>query len=157
MATARTRRQKGGSSWVGYLVLIGIGLIFSPGASMVVAIGLMPTLVALFVTTGPSASQRIFTVASFNLAGVIPFGLDVALGQAAAGEVIADIFSWAVMMGAAGCGAALNYFGPIIAAQILTGMAASEQRTLDTVREKLVDEWGEDVLKMTVSPVSPRD
>jgi len=155
MATARKRKSGGNSSWIGYVVLIGLGMVFSPGAAMVLSVGLMPTLVALFVTTGPSASQRIFTLAACNLAGVIPFVIDVAMGKAIAGAVLSDIFSWAVMMGAAAFGAGLNYFGPIMAAQVLTGMAASEQKGLDVLRNALVEEWGENILKG--SPAPPPD
>lgn len=146
MAKSRKKSSSGGSSWFGYIILMGIGLVVSPGASFVLAAGMMPTLVAMFVTTGYSASQRLLTIATFNLAGVLPFALEVFFGETGAGDVLSDVFSWAVMMGAAGFGTALNYFGPILAAQVLTSMAASDQKSLTKVRAKIVAEWGDAVL-----------
>lgn len=147
MGRTKQKSKSAGSSWFGYILLIGVGMVFSPGASIVLAVGMMPTLVAIFVTTGPSANQRIVTIATFNLAGVLPFALEVGFGDAVAGDVMSDVFSWAVMMGSAGLGTALNYFGPIMAAQVLTSMSASDQKSLLKVREKLVMEWGDAVLK----------
>jgi hypothetical protein len=147
MARSKKRSNSSGSGWFGYIILIGIGLVVSPGSSLVLAAGMMPTLVAMFVTTGHSSNQRLMTIATFNLAGVLPFAFEVFFGETGAGEVLSDVFSWAVMMGAAGFGTALNYFGPILAAQVLTSMAASDQKTLIKVREKIVAEWGEAVLK----------
>lgn len=149
----RARQSNGsGSSWIWYIVLIGIGLVVSPGASMVLAAGFLPTLVSIFVTTGPSATARLVTVATFNLAGLLPFVVNVAVGEQTAGEVLSDVFSWGVIMGAAGIGTGLNYFGPIFTSQMLTGMAAADQANLTKMRDRLVKEWGEGILKDEAPP-----
>lgn len=150
----RKQTSKGGGSWFLYVLLIGLGMAFSPGASTILALGLMPTLVAMFVTTGPSASARIMTIGTFNLAGVLPFALKVGFGETGSSEVLSDIFSWAVILGAAGLGTALNYIGPIIASQLLTNMAVSDKKAVSKMRDKLIAEWGKEILEPPAPPAA---
>lgn len=152
----RKKTSKGSANWFWYVLLIGMGMVFSPGASTILALGLLPSLVAMFVTSGPSSGARIMTIATFNLAGVLPFALKVGLGEAGASDVLYDVFSWGVILGAAGLGTALNYAGPIVASQVLTNMALSDQKTLLKVREKLVAEWGNDVTKPDAALSQPK-
>ena len=127
-----------GASWIWYFLLISIGMAVSPGACFVLAAGMVPTLVAMVVISGHCAVQRLVTVASFNLAGVLPFVINVWTGGDTASAILTDIFSWMVMLGAAGCGTLINYVGPIVAAQVLTGMAKSDQAVLAQARKKQI-------------------
>lgn len=147
MARKRKQGGAGGASWIWYILLISIGLAVSPGACMVFAAGMAPTMVATIGLTGPSSGQRLLTMACFNLAGVIPFVINVFNGDDTAGTVLADVFSWGVMLGAAGFGAAINYVGPMVAAQVLTNMSLADQQAINRARKKLIDEWGEDITK----------
>ncbi|MEO0411957.1 MAG: hypothetical protein AAF221_08980 [Pseudomonadota bacterium] len=104
-------------------------------------------MVATIGLSGPSAGQRLLTMACFNLAGVIPFVFNVFNGDDSAGTVLVDVFSWGVMLGAAGCGAMVNYVGPIIAAQVLTNMSMSDRENIDKIRKKLIAEWGDAITK----------
>lgn len=144
---ASKKVSSGGASWIWYVLLISMGLAVSPGACMVFAAGMAPTMVATIGLTGPSSGQRLMTMASFNLAGVIPFVFNVFAGNDAASAVLVDVFSWGVMLGAAGCGAMVNYVGPIIAAQVLTNMSMSDRENINKIRKKLIAEWGDAITK----------
>lgn len=146
------KRQKkqgsgGGTGWIWYVLLITIGLVISPGACLVFAVGMAPTMVATIGLSGPSSGQRLLTMACFNFAGVLPFIINVFNGDDTSGSVLSDVFSWGVMMSAAGAGAMVNYVGPVIAAQVLTNMSVADQHMIDKARKKLIDEWGESVTK----------
>lgn len=137
----------GGASWIWYILLVSIGLAVSPGACMVFAAGMAPTMVATIGLSGPSSGQRLLTMACFNLAGVLPFVINVFKGDDSAGTVLVDVFSWGVMLGAAGCGAMINYVGPMVAAQVLTNMSKADQAMIERARKKIVAEWGDEILK----------
>ncbi len=144
---SRTRKRRRGNHFFIY-ILMGILLMLSPPIAALLIVGLLPTLVILFVDIGQFKALRLNAMFAFNLAGVLPFlvelwdaGPSMEQFKAMAG----DLSVWAVMYGAAFAGAAMLWLGPVLAAstqQLLNGEAA---RRVDRHLRMLVDEWGEEV------------
>ncbi len=145
----RARKPRRGNQFFIY-ILMGILLMLSPPVAALLIVGLLPTLVILFVDMGQFKALRLNAMFAFNLAGVLPFvvelwdaGANMTQFKAMAG----DLAVWAVMYGAAFAGAAMLWLGPVLAAsaqQLLNGEAANRiKRHL----ELLVDEWGEEVVQ----------
>ena len=129
-----------------FLVVILIGLSFS--TFVIVAIGLIPTLVTFIVQRGP---QNVTThvILAFNLSGVIPVvaWLWHAGGTLpAAFQVLANPMSWAAMYGAAGIGALAMFIAPKCVSFALERRAALQIAALKDRQKRLVEERGLDLI-----------
>lgn len=134
--------------WAMLLVLSVVGLGFMPHLSMVLLAGMIPSIVAAGVTSGLVKGSRVYTLATFNLAGVLPFLFDMTWGaqqSVSAGVILADIYVWFLMYAAAAFGALVNWMAPVVAAIILTQRNRDQARALGRVRQSLIDEWGGEV------------
>ena len=132
---------------------IGIGLTFvgvvilSLPTVMLVAIGMMPTLVAFIIDRSPQRYST-FCVGGMNLCGVFPYLLDLWAGTvdvASAAEIFTNVFAIMLMYSAAGFGWMIYLSLPPVVVALLQVMA---QRRADQCRElqkDLIEEWGEDV------------
>lgn len=134
--------------WVMFIVLSIAGMGFVPHLTMVLLAGMLPSVVAVFVTRGLVKATRVYTLASFNLAGVLPFVFDMMWGTqqgATAGMILNDVYVWFLMYAAAAFGALVNWLAPVVAALVLTQRGRDQARGLRRTRQALIDEWGPEV------------
>ncbi|RME66250.1 MAG: hypothetical protein D6782_04720 [Alphaproteobacteria bacterium] len=131
--------------WVLILVLAMTGLGFVPHLTVVLLVGMMPSFVFYGVARGLARGLRCYTLAAFNLAGVLPYLFDMIWGPnqgAGAAMVLGDVYAWLVMYAAAALGAAVHWMAPGTAAYALTQRAREQAETLRRARDKLIAEWG---------------
>ncbi len=146
MAETKVKKKSGSGKLVFFMVLVGCLVPFGV-PTLLVCIGLFPTLIALFTDTDKNKSS-VAAVGYMNFAGVLPFLVDLwSSGQSmdVAVRIITDPFSWVVMLGAAGIGHLIIYsIPPVIAGMVITKKA----NRLVHLREGVVQLekiWGSDV------------
>ena len=135
------------TAWVVLLIgLIGMLAIALPTA-IVVGVGMAPSIVA-FVADVERPRYRAYTVALLNMAGTLPFVIDLWAGAntlASAVAIIGNVFAWLAMYGAAGIGWGLTVVMPGVAGIVFNAWA---DRRIVVDREeqaRLVQDWGPEV------------
>jgi len=128
------------------LVAIAFGLLiaFAPGI-LVVVVGGMLTALAALLTDRSRYRLTALTVAAMNLAGCLPFIMQIAArgsDLAAAGIVLGAPWPWGVMYVAAAAGWALLWLGPLIARMAVAALIDIERRRLEKIQSDLVAQWG---------------
>lgn len=147
-AAKQTAQKKSGGGGKTVLFMVILGCVVPFGVpTLLVCLGLIPTIVALF-TDSDTHRSKLATIGYMNLAGVLPFLIELwQNGQTmeAAMAIIRNPSSWAVMLGAAGVGHLILYaIPPMIASVIII----NQENRLDTLKqglEELVKIWGPDV------------
>lgn len=138
--------KRAGSLLFLYLLAGGLAVAF-PAMAALILLGMTPAWVLLFVDIGKHKRERLHVMAVFNFAGVLPYAAALATNGAdltALSQIIGDIYSWAVMFGAAAAGAGAIWAGPVLAAAVL-GVANQDRiRQIDRNRQALAQEWGAD-------------
>jgi hypothetical protein len=142
----RKPARKGASPWLFLALMVPVGLFVLP-TSVILMVGLIPTVVALLIDRDPDKTAAI-TVGAMNLCGVLPFLLDLWKHHhtmPAALHTISDPLSWLVMYGAAGVGWVLYFTIPPVVVNF--EVLRSESRIEDLLRQKreLIEEWGPEV------------
>ena len=122
------------------------GLAFAVPTMMVLAVGLLPTLVALLVDVHPKKFAA-WSVGFFNLAGLMPYLGDLWIKnhtiEGAVG-VLTDVLAWLVIYAAASVGWMVYKGMPVVGALVLEIKTRSQIRKLKLERQKLVHEWGQE-------------
>ncbi|MBL4788200.1 MAG: hypothetical protein JKY60_03855 [Kordiimonadaceae bacterium] len=127
------------------LAVVGIG-VFNTNVAILLAIGLLPTLVLAFTAKGDFKSNRILCVALANMAGVVALLGDVWSRPDAFASIVSSMSSWVIMWGGASLGYALIFVGPMIAAIVLQGLAQDRVKNINQQRQELIELWGHDVV-----------
>ncbi len=143
------KAETAGKSGTKFIVLmIVIGALVPFGApTLLICLGLLPTLVALFTETDPNKSGLI-TVGFLNVAGVLPFIIELwtkghSLEEAF--RILSDPLSWIVMFGAAAMGQLILYAVPTAMAMMAVNRMEARLRILREGLEQLKAIWGPDV------------
>lgn len=149
---AGKKKAKAGKRGGGFAFLvIGLALfamlLFATPAFIVLMVGLVPAFVALVVDADRA---RYATIAVFatNLAGVVPFVLELVIDRASMMDAVAmvsDVFIIAVMYGAAAIGWALVLGMPKVAAVYISVVNQSRIESMRKEQQRLVEEWGSGV------------
>ncbi|NQU57611.1 MAG: hypothetical protein HQ513_10275 [Rhodospirillales bacterium] len=127
----------------GFVVLI----IMSLPTVVLIFFGMLPTIVSAIIDRTPKKNAT-FCVGSINLCGVFPYMMDLWLGDNsmdAAMWILTDVFSLAVMYGAASFGWMIFQSLPPVVATFVTVIAQSRVSILRSTQRQLIEEWGEDV------------
>lgn len=142
--------KKGGFKLI--LVMVIAGCLAPFGVpTLLVCLGLAPTLVALVTDTDENRSG-LATIGYMNFAGVLPFLIDLwQNGQTmeAAMVIVRQPFSWAIMLGAAGIGHLILYAVPPVIASVFLINQENRLRTLREGMQQLEAIWGPDVASTT--------
>ena len=128
------------------LFLLPAGVLFLP-TTLLLAVGLIPTFVALIVDRAPEKYAAI-TVGPMNLCGVLPAALELWQGSHTvehALRLITDPLTLLVACSAAGVGWLVFYAVPPLVAGIIVAHHEQEIKRAGDHQEKLSAEWGEDV------------
>ena len=144
------RRPKPAVSRVSMIVvslfLLPAGVLFLP-TTLLLAVGLIPTLVALVVDRSPEKYAAI-TVGPLNFCGVLPAALELWQGSHTVEHtlrLITDPLTLLVACSAAGVGWLVFYVVPPLVAGIVVAHHEQEIKRARDHQEKLSAEWGEDV------------
>ncbi len=122
---------------------------------LILAIGMLPTWVAVFLVDQSKEKYASFCVGGLNFCGTLPFLIDVWTGAnttMSAVLVLTDVFSLLIMYGAAAIGWTLFMFVPPFAAM---GLHVLNERKIAQLRErqkKLIEDWGDGVTEPIDSP-----
>ena len=139
-------KRKGGGKTIFLMILVGCFVPFGL-PTLIVATGLIPTLVALFTDTDERHSG-LATVGYLNLAGVLPFLIELwQKGQTmeTAVAIMRTPSTWVIMLGAAGLGHLIMYIVPPIVGSVILLNQESRLRTLREGISQLESIWGPDV------------
>jgi len=145
-ASKKEAKKSGGFKTILLMVIMGCLVPFGM-PTLIVSLGLLPTLVVLFTDTDANKSG-LATVGYLNLAGVLPFLIELwQRGQTmeAALVIVRDPYSWVVMLGSAGIGQLILYVVPPMITSIVLINLDSRMRTLREGIQQLEAIWGPDV------------
>lgn len=142
------RRGSGGSSASGVFLLIGLVVlaVIKPQAAMLVAVGLLPTIVLGFTGKGTHKGQRTMCVGLTNSAGIIILLGDLWSQPGMLDDMLVNLNTWIIMWGGAAIGYALNFIGPLIASMVLQAMAQDRVKNINQQKQELLELWGHEVL-----------
>lgn len=154
--SAAPARQAGNGSYQPLWISMAVGLfmILSLPAFIIVALGMMPTGVA-YVVDRTKEKYAAFCVGSANFCGVFPFILEVWAGDhtpTQAFQILGNVFKLFIMYGAASFGWLLYAMIPPIVSAILVMVAERRVAELRTIQEALVNEWGPDIANPQTAP-----
>ncbi len=147
--TIRQPRRKSGLGFKAtvYMFLIGGILIAALPTATLLAVGLVPTVVALIVDMTPG---RYLTrcVAGLNIAGISPFMHSLWTGgndMTTAIGVVTDPFAWLAIYGASAIGWLLFTGFPGIVTVFHTLNAKRRIYMLEEKQKTLLEEWGDSI------------
>ena len=142
------RRAKRGPNAAGILLAVIITvpmMVLIMPTSVLLLIGMAPTIVALIVDRDPDRYAAI-TVGPLNFCGVLPSAMTLWQGAHTVPDalrILADPSSWLVMYGAAGAGWLIYMAIPPVVAGFLIQRHESEIKRLRKRQEDMVAEWGQ--------------
>lgn len=146
-SSSKPSKSSGGGGRL-ILLMVVIGAIAPFGApTLVVCLGLLPTLVALITDTDPRRSG-VITIGLLNVAGVVPFVIELwEKGQTmeAAFNIMSQPMTWLVMLGAAAIGQLILYAIPSFITLLTVNRMENRLRVLRQGLEELKIIWGPDV------------
>lgn len=141
-----SKKQKGGGKLIFFMILLGCLVPFGV-PTLLICLGLLPTLVALFTDTDQSRSG-LATIGYLNLAGVLPFLIELwQKGQTmeAAMAILRDPLTWVIMLGSAGIGQLILFTVPTLVSSMVLMRQEMRLRTLREGVKQLETVWGPDV------------
>lgn len=153
--TDASQQQAEGKRRVPYVFQIGLSiavmaaLIFSLPTVVLLFLGLLPAMVAFIIDNDPRkyAAKCVVTT---NFAGAWYFLLVLWTGDHSLAEAMAiltDVYSWLLMYSAAALGWLCYLWFPSITALFMEMTAGRRIANLKLQQEKLIDEWGEGIVR----------
>jgi len=145
-AAGKAPKAKGSGMMIFFMIIIGCLVPFGM-PTLLVCMGLLPTLVALVTDTDEHRSS-LATIGYLNVAGVLPFLIELwQKGQTmeAAVGILRDPLSWVIMLGSAGIGHLMLYTIPVIVGSMVLMRQEARLRTLREGIKQLESIWGPDV------------
>jgi hypothetical protein len=128
------------------LFVLPAAALFMP-TTLIVLVGLVPTLVALIVDRDPEKFAAI-TVGPINFCGVLPAALALWQGEHSverASAILAEPNNWLIMYGAAAVGWLIYFSVPPAVGAFMAYRNEIEIKRLTDHQEQLVEEWGPEV------------
>lgn len=131
------------------LIFIGVCSVVAPPTMIILAIGMIPSVIATFVNPA-RVRGSIAAMIALNLAGVIPVigflwqrghSIDQAL------NLLSDVFMWLIMFGGAGIATFLIWGVPIVVQAFYEVQASQLIKRLERRRTKLIEEWGGQIIE----------
>jgi len=144
----KAAKKKGGKfKFILLLIVICAAMPFTLPSILMLLAGLAPTYVA-FATDGDPDKSGAASVGAMNLAGIVPFLIDLwAKGQTLdnALRIITDANAWVVILGAAAIGQLVSYAVPQAIATLSLTNADARIKSLRKNLELLKESWGPEV------------
>lgn len=149
MASGKKKGGKAGRSWQVQLTLIFVLLagIAALSTTLLLLIGMLPTLVSLFIDR-TSDKNRPLTVGAMNLAGCAPFVLqlwttDTSMDNAFG--IITDPRTIIVMYCAAGVGYIIDWAVSGLVGSVMVQRGETRRNQIAKRQAELVERWGPEV------------
>ncbi len=147
-ADKNAAKPRGGKWRTVAITVLAVPTILLAGLpTLLLCVGMLPTLVALVTDTDPRKSGAA-TIGFMNLAGVAPFIIDLWGSGQTMGNAIAILSTpstWLVMFGAAGVGHLLLYAIPTATATLTLTRMESRLKILKEAIEQMKTTWGPDI------------
>lgn len=128
-------------------LLVGASLFFIFPTFVLMAIGLIPTLVAIFTDTDDEKHSAT-AVGAMNVAGLMPFVVELWTGGQTLGhafDILKNANNWLVILGSAALGQMLLFVVPHITASMTSAQVETRLKTLKANLEELKSIWGPEV------------
>lgn len=147
--TAEKPKRKSGPSGqvkIFMVATLGMAIVFLP-STVLLGVGMMPSFTVMFVDPA-RARTKVVTVGALNLAGCVPFLLDLwtqghSIDQAF--SIVADPKAIIVMYAAAAAGYLLDWSLSAVVAGVLFQRGKTRQVGIRKRQEELVTRWGTEV------------
>lgn len=143
---AKKKSRSGLSALIMVAFAIGGFAVISPGAAGAIFLCMLPTFMLLLSDSDGLQSLRAQCVGYLSAAASLQFVYDIYTGKTA---FIAELMELKILLlpwGAAAIGTFLVYIAPAIAASYLQLKADENLKKLNVHRDKLIEEWGKDVM-----------
>ncbi len=150
LPSQKHRLGKGGIGLIILMTLIGALVPFGL-PTLLICLGLIPTIIALFTDMDPEKSTTA-AVGFMNVAGVAPFLIELwSKGQSmeTAVRIVHNPTTWIVMFGAAAVGQLIIFVVPPIISAYTIGRLENRLKTLREGQVQLRDVWGPHVADVT--------
>jgi hypothetical protein len=144
--TNAPKKKGGGFGFILSMILIGMAVPFCL-PSILLLVGMLPTLVVLFTETDRKGSS-VAAVGAMNAAGIVPFVIDLwQKGQTTENAllILQDSQTWLVMLGSAAVGQLILYAVPQAIASMTSARAETRIDLLKDNLEILKRTWGPEV------------
>lgn len=146
----KTTKRRSGNKSVKKQLFLGsgllLGIVFLP-TTVLLIIGMMPTIAAFFVDRSKRKTKAI-TVGSMNLAGCVPFVLELWMGGHnfdMSFSIVTDAKAIVVMYAAAAVGYLVDWAMTGIIASFLLQRGKARLKAIDKRQKELVERWGKEV------------
>jgi len=128
------------------LAFIGMGIFAAPTCALMI-FGLVPSIVA-YVVDRNTRPMLAFTIAPLNLAGLMPYLLELWTGgdrMPTVVHLLSNVYVWFVIYLSAGAGWLLFLGAPSLVAFVLEGSLDRRKARLKMLQHTLQDDWGPEV------------
>lgn len=149
MAAAKKRKKKKAAGWHGRVLLVVsiLAAVAAMSTSVLLLIGMLPTIVAVFIDR-TADKTRALSVGALNLAGCMPFVLqlwttDTSLESALV--IITDPRTIIVMYCAAGVGYLVDWAVAGLVGTVMVQRATSRRDQIKKTQADMVTRWGIEV------------
>ncbi len=136
---------------------VAVVLAIATPASVILAMGLLPTLVAYLTDRDPEGYAA-FTVGGFSFAALVPFLLTFWEGPHTLNAALAitiNVSTLVIVYVAAVIGWVLYFWMPAVAAVYLKMSAESRTQDMQREQEQLIKEWGQGLKEDDAEPQPP--
>lgn len=150
--SGKGKSRSTGKSSLGVWFMLAGAIVLLVGAFptfIVAGVGLLPTVIALFIDMKTGKSESI-AVGTLNVAGVLPFIANLWVAGhtlAKALAIVTDVYAWLVMYGAAAAGFGLLQVMPQAAMKAIDALSRRRVQKIKDRQQKLIKEWGSDIIK----------
>lgn len=130
------------------LTIFALLLIVALPTVLLLGFSMLPALVAGIIDRTEEKSAT-FCVGGLNFCGVFPYLLDLWFGDHSLNQAITyltDVFTLAVMYGAAGMGWMLYLSLPPVIASFIQVMSERRLQQLRKTQKTIIQEWGEEII-----------
>ncbi|MGB8275385.1 MAG: hypothetical protein WCF16_08985 [Alphaproteobacteria bacterium] len=141
---AAVRKARGSVATAWAAAVMGVMMILALPSFVVIVVGMIPALVAFFIDRTRNKYFGI-CVAGMNFAGVMPFLAQLWHGHNSVGQalaILANVYAWLAMYGAAGAGWLLYLCLPAFVESFLRIRSKKRISDLTAARRELEREWG---------------
>lgn len=146
---ARKPRKKESSGFSGMMfIVVAIGgfAVVNPGAAGAIFICMLPTFVLLIGKSDGLQGLRAQCVGYMNAAAAFPFIYTIFNGDATLMHELQAMKIVLIPWGAAVVGTFLQFTAPFMSSSFLQFVADEKLNKVLSTREKLIEEWGPDVV-----------
>lgn len=144
-----TKKKGGGGLTLLVAMTLAMVVVITPATILMFFFGLLPTWAAL-LTDRSKDKFSTFCIGSMNFAGMFPYLMQLWTGDnslAQARDILTNVFSLGVIIGAAAFGWLMFSFIPPVVGSFLTVMSQRRIATLRNDQRKLIEEWGDAVTR----------